>query len=331
MLRFALCLISNFAFPILETDVPYPPMLSRRAFLAGSLGFMAGAASAIHAGETTAAQGNINDTLLQIAEVLRAKPIDATVDVHLHDAPTHALVQWRWMHFQRNLSGDLFWLLEKVNRELLRAMRAVRTLPDAQLDDVVLEGLVEGRVHEHLAQMVAVHRELVATQLQRVFNARRVGRAPDESDVEAALSDERRTQMPVLTSFHSGTEQRYERVSPRARLGAAYVLSAYEPVTLSPAEHPTIDAHAEAAEHSGDAEECKRWVFVEREHYIVEMLRRRRRINHLLMGYNHTFTDDIAECNETQPEKFSHIVVSVQGIASAEIWEANRQKASVEK
>jgi len=294
-------------------------MLDRRAFLQSAIGSgLALAAPALLADEPRKTDARINDTLRDIASRLQKIDVIERVEHHLVDEPETGLVQWRWLHFRDDLPLQEFDALEQVNGELLTAMESIAREKSNALDELLLEGLFEGKEEKQMEYADKLRKEMMAWQIGKPHpsGAPYLRATPSDEELAKAIhADEYvRGKMGQTVDTANGT-MRVFSMSPLARLGAGYVLSVRQGVALRAAEDPVLDANAAAAERSGDPQEYKRCVFTERDRHFLECaLGCRRKIVHFLVGAAHDLRDDIA----ASKTNVSHLVVTVKGVAKAE-------------
>ncbi len=298
-------------------------MLSRRAFLSemAATGATLLGAESIRAEESGVPSVYINETLERIASTLKSKNLVADADLHLVDAPTKALVQWRWVHYRPGIPSPWLPFAERTNRQLFHAMDTTCSIPGAQLDLLLHECLLRGRAQEQIDYAMQVQRSLIQTQFIKPHPFTGMDMLPPDSVVEKELNVFANLDRPVSQFVKvKGQEQRV-RISPLTRLGAGHVLSATRGVWLGEAECPILDARAEAAERSKKPEEIEKWVFVERNKHMVKVVASSRRsINHLIAGYMHDLRGDVETFNTLESDnQMSHLVLSVQGVLDAEV------------
>lgn len=291
-------------------------MLTRREWLATTVALSATAAFADDAAERVGE--DINATLRRIADVLDQCPVVARVDRHLEERPSGGLVQWRWAHFLHDLSDEQLRQTDRVNRELLVGMRAVKEVQGSGLDELLQEGLVDGK-DEYVAWLAKWHRELIQRQLT-VTPAFSLGKdiPPKDEAVERALNDMKHLKrMTHQMQYPNTGSPRSVRLSPIGKIGAGYVMSLQHGVKLVPAEDPEIDTKAAAVEAKDphrSTPEWKKWVMTERNTHVVKLVRESRRpINHLLMGYDHDLRSDVQQ-SAVDGKPLSHLVVTVSGL-----------------
>lgn len=257
---------------------------------------------------------DINSTLQNIANTLRAEPFLASVEEHLVPNPSIGLKQWRWWHFRPDLDEAQFPEVEKVNADLLPAMKTVHALPNSGLDMLLQEGFVTGRIQSQILDYRQTHRQVV--ELQNTFT---VPLAPDirpsQETIEREMANSEHVTKSVYQFVFPNGKARQVKISPLARFGAGFILAHQNGVELFPAEDPAIDAQAERAEQSGDKDEYDKWVLRERDAHFIKIVREsKRHMMHLLVGASHDLTDDIAVSNDKNLEKISHLVVTVKSL-----------------
>lgn len=286
-------------------------MPNRRAFLGTTFGALATSVlPALHA-EEREPPSQINSTLAQIKTTLESLSVVHRVDSHLVNDPAVSLVHWRWMHFYPDIQPSEYRMLEQGNAELLTAMTAVRTMPDAGLDVLMHEGMVDGKVQEYLKSVRAEHEALV--RMQRSMNAYDID--PKAEKIAQEMQSLRSLQQPVFQSWYRyDNQQRSAMLSPLAKLGVGYALSTQGPLEHRAAEDPYNDTFAEQAVR-GHNPHYDYWVFWKRERHVVELLRSmKKKIVHVLFGACHNFQDDIVRSNVRNPDRLSEIVVTVNAI-----------------
>ncbi|MBP9850356.1 MAG: hypothetical protein KBC47_01550 [Candidatus Peribacteraceae bacterium] len=287
-------------------------MQNRREFLTSAVALGATLVAPRVLGQTrmTPALG-INERLTKIAELLRRMPEIARVDDHLVDSPTNALVQWRWAHFRSDIDPTLYPDVERVNQELLTAMLSVYETEGNGLDELMVEGLVDGIIDTQIERSRRVQRQLI-THLFTTHNLFGVqDRPPQPATVRRELNVEENLRRPVNQVIYPNNAPTQLLMSPLGRLGAGYILSTQKPVMLLPAEDPAIDAKAEWAEKYGTEAEYQKWVKDERDKHFVKLVRSSTRdIVHFIVGYGHELTDDIAAGGNDM----SHLVITPKGV-----------------
>lgn len=259
----------------------------------------------------------VNDILRDIQEKLGAHALITTNDECLVPNATKGFVQWGWAHFHRDASSWQLRDVERVNRAYLRAMQSVQEVPDAGLDALLHEGLVEGNEAVRIEELRDVHRALLRVLLAKP-NVFFLGRMlpPSEETVEQEMGN--------IEHFHASPLQWIRpthgpawtmRLSILARLGVGYALSTQGKLRLLPAEDPFIDARAEEAEGSGDPDAFAEWVIQKRDEHFVHVVRGYPgRICHMLVGFNHVLTDLLRQGNGRAHDNISTLVIGVRGV-----------------
>lgn len=260
---------------------------------------------------------DINQRLCGITTELRNSPVIQSVDMHMVCHPTTSLVQWRWAHFLPEIELRYSGQVEQVNSNLLTAMKQVRAISHSGLDVLIQEGMVKGK-EEHFVQL---HEDIAKDLLYMgmttapIFHTE-MTKTPTKEDVEKAMHDtdaiRQRVTHYVRTYF--GDERRI-RFSPLGRVGAGYFLSSDSATKLVAMEDPTIDAKARDAQYGTDKESFEKWVIAERDAHLINLVRESRRpVQHVLLGFSHDLTDDIAASNAANREQISHIIVNAKGL-----------------
>ena len=259
---------------------------------------------------------DINKSLHDIAKELLAEDIGATVDVHNVENPTGGVIQWRWNHFRAEMPDAAYPDVELNNRELFDAMKKVRGMPNGGLDGLFMEGFAEKAVRSKIREYRDIHRQLITNQLTTFVPYGVSDIRPTRDVVDRELwkpENMGKTTNQLVYPNYGG--RRTVKVSPLARFGAGYILSELHDVTVLPTEDMALDARAEQAEMSGNPKEIEKWVMQERDKQFLKlMLESKRRLMHLLVGYNHNLTDDIAAVNAKNDERLSHIVISMKSL-----------------
>lgn len=259
---------------------------------------------------------DINKSLQEIAKELLAEDIGATVDTYNVENPTGGVIQWRWNHFRPEMLDIAYPDVELINRELFEAMKKIRDLPNSGLDSLFIEGFADGAVRTKIREYRQIHRQLITNQLTTFipFGGSDIRPTRDVVDRELWKPENMgKTTNQLVYPNYGG--RRTVKVSPLARFGAGYILSELHDVTVLPTEDMALDARAEQAEMSGNPKEIEKWVMQERDKQFLKlMLESKRRLMHLLVGYNHNLTDDIAAVNAKNDERLSHIVISMKSL-----------------
>jgi len=297
-------------------------MLSRRAFFseAAAIGATLLGAGSLRAEQPDVPAVFINDTLERIASVLKKEKLVADADLYLVDAPTKGIVQWRWAHYRPDVPRWCVPYVERTNRQLFHAMDRTRTIPGAQLDSLLHEGLIHGRGHLQFDKCMATQRELIRTLFTRPhpFVVRDIPPSPETVEKELYVFEN--LDRPVFQNVYVNGARQGISMSPLTRLGAGHVLSVTRDVWLEETECPVLDAKAEQAERSGSEEEHRKWVMEARDAHFTEVIAAcRRAIAHFLVGFGHDLTDDIENHNTLQNDnQMSHLVLTMQGVLDAE-------------
>jgi len=267
-------------------------MWNRREFLGSTLaaGVALGAVPAL-GGEKPV---DINASLQSIVDTLRKKQLAYALS-HFVDTPKIGLVQWQWPHFKYDLPADAVYPSQSGNHELFGCMDEVRRLPAGHLDELMLEGLVQGKIDTQIQGWKLIHRELIQAILTKVND----GNVPSEEEITRACREESYQFENVRQAVPTYGEERSFNISPLARLGAGYMMHALRGTKLAVAEDPDIDAKAEKAELSPyDRENYERRIFTDRDrHFMKITMESRRKIVHFLVGYSHYLLDDIGVAN----------------------------------
>ena len=294
--------------------------MDRRSFLAGTGALAAGLAL----GEAPSLakepeMPSVNGTLEAIAALLKEKKLVESAEFLPAEDAAKGIVQWRWAHFRPEIRSEYVPHMQRVNRELFHAMSAVRALPGAGLEELMHEGIIEGRTDDVVRRYRETHREIIRYQLATRAQLRIPYKDPTEEDVDREANVFANIDRPVIHTLQDARGTVVQELSVLTRLGAGYALVPMHGVALRASEDPAIDAKAAEHEFEGDTPEFRRWVHVERDKHFVKLAAASPRpIEHLLVGYSHVLTDDVAAHNASSKNAFSHLVVTVPGIPAVE-------------
>jgi hypothetical protein len=288
-------------------------MLNRREFLQTAALGLGALATPSRAAEPSI---EINDTLKKIACALGASEHVEKVDMHLVENPSVGLVQWRWCHFRHDIDTSWLAIIEEVNRQLFDAMQPIFDMPDGGLNELMLEGLVEGyKGRNQIAEWQTMYRDYIIRTFTRHSFQHQHGIPPSEYRVGLEMKKLSNMTQLITQRFPTKKGYRFMRLSTLARHGAGFALSMQNSVTLTPAEDPDIDAKAEWAEQQEDPDIQKRWMIDERNtHFVNIVSAKKQKIVHLLVGCLHNLRSDVEAHNAQSDERIAHAVVSVKGL-----------------
>lgn len=205
-----------------------------------------------------------------------------------------------------------------MNEDLFKGMQVVYNIPNSGLDLLLHEGFIAGREKAQLEDCQRTHRQIVELQCT-IHVPFATSIPPKPAIVEKELCNPEHITRAVNQFVYPHSQARQVSVSPLTRFGAGYALSALKDVELLAAEDPILDEKAAHAEQYGMKDDFEKWVMTERDAHFVNLVREHRnRIMHLLVGYAHDLTDDVAKSNTEHDEQISHIVVTVKSLADRE-------------
>ncbi len=291
-------------------------MSSSPSFLSGLVIAAYSLVSAV-AGEEPALQKappRVNIVLKSIADEVKIKAKDVIADAtpYLVDDAEIGLVHWRWGHFIHEIDPRVLPQLERVNAEIFSAMLVVRDMEGGELQSLMHEEVETGDEAAHLKDLQKLHESLV--RMQRVMAFYETDPPPEK--VAALMKDPKSLHEPVLQLVHPFNQPVGQMtLSPVARLGPGYALTTQRDVVIQAAEDPFISTQKRFAIQSGNERDVAKWVIAQREGWIMQSLRRsRKKVVHLLFGYEHNLKDNIETNNRRYPQKISLLEITVKSL-----------------
>lgn len=255
-----------------------------------------------------ASNGNaLQERASHVAQVIANQPSIADVTIQSPRNPTHALFQWRWLHFNTEMHSSWFPIIIATCREIVDAMSEVLT-DDPHNHIFLLEGLVKGDEQ----RMMEWYMQFVRTHIATILEMQKREHPSETPSIEQAMKIPKYYREPVIQRWIDDGKHRNWRLPIDARIGPWMTLHfthGIQPIYAT--EDPDIDRHAEWAQRYGNPQAFRYWLHDKRDpHFIDCALEHPRNIVHFLVGCEHDLTEEIEQIHRTTAHRLFHVVIT---------------------